>query len=478
MDNAKIKTWRERLGFEADFPLHAATNVESAMVAEIADRCSANEDAAAEILVLHRRIAAETLRANQGWERAEAKSKECIELRERMGRGVEPALDRAAILAEAVALLPSIMTETFKRNDCTDEFLNGMAYGAAQYCSAIKTLADPSRPNRFMEHRWSDAEDAPASDLAQVQDEEREVRAAFAMAWDQALSDAAFYVAGHCVDGDHHADIIMAMQAPALTFRGSAQAQNADALVPQPDQSEASDAPAPGASVEQVEAICDAYESGVGHGLQCDGHHSGSAFANRDAGMAYEIGYQEGESRASAASRPNPMCEHKTDHIIERDGYEKTGYVLKKAGERICVSDGGAVAWFTLDQWNWMMFNRDHVEFQWPKPIGAQPDQRESGVVPDGWSVVKSDDEFLGTAIRISNRREGFATLRPDASDPGESVLFRYFDRLAADPSPAIDSQLTERPSPVKQADQAAFTLPAGERVINDVGAGVPSENN
>lgn len=74
-----------------------------------------------------------------------------------------------------------------------------------------------------------------------------------------------------------------------------------------------------------------------------------------------------------AAPATNPMCERKTNHIMQREGYEKTGYVLKKAGERICVSDGGAVAWFTAEQWNWLMFNRDHVEFAWPKPIGAAP---------------------------------------------------------------------------------------------------------
>ncbi|MFK3741388.1 hypothetical protein, partial [Massilia sp. TN1-12] len=37
-----------------------------------------------EILSLHRQLAAEKLRADQGWERAKAKSKECIELRERL----------------------------------------------------------------------------------------------------------------------------------------------------------------------------------------------------------------------------------------------------------------------------------------------------------------------------------------------------------------------------------------------------------
>lgn len=37
-----------------------------------------------EVLALHHKLAAETLRADQGWERAEAKSKECNELREQL----------------------------------------------------------------------------------------------------------------------------------------------------------------------------------------------------------------------------------------------------------------------------------------------------------------------------------------------------------------------------------------------------------
>lgn len=41
-----------------------------------------------EILSLHRRLAGEKLRADQGWARAEAKSKECIQLRDRMAGDV------------------------------------------------------------------------------------------------------------------------------------------------------------------------------------------------------------------------------------------------------------------------------------------------------------------------------------------------------------------------------------------------------
>lgn len=73
------------------------------------------------------------------------------------------------------------------------------------------------------------------------------------------------------------------------------------------------------------------------------------------------------------APTTSPMCERKTNDIMQRDGYQKTGYVLMKndPAARICVSDQGAVSWFTREQWDWLMHNRDHVEFQWPKPIGA-----------------------------------------------------------------------------------------------------------
>jgi hypothetical protein len=68
------------------------------------------------------------------------------------------------------------------------------------------------------------------------------------------------------------------------------------------------------------------------------------------------------------------MCERKTA-MLEKEGYAKTGYVLRQPGKdrEVVVCDGGAVSWFTLDQWSWLMFNRDHIEFAWPKPIGAAP---------------------------------------------------------------------------------------------------------
>jgi hypothetical protein len=118
MTPAVIKTWRERIGVGPDYQLHAATDVERAMVAEIADWSAWAAALQAALHMANTRLAELTAT-----------------------RGVEPTLDRAAALAEAIALLPSIMADTFKRDDCSEEFLNGMAYGAAAYCSAIKRLA-------------------------------------------------------------------------------------------------------------------------------------------------------------------------------------------------------------------------------------------------------------------------------------------------------------------------------------------------
>lgn len=55
-------------------------------------------------------------------------------------------------------------------------------------------------------------------------------------------------------------------------------------------------------SKRDIFAICDAYESGMGHGLQRDGHKDGSIWGSPDCGKAYEIGYEEGADRASAGS--------------------------------------------------------------------------------------------------------------------------------------------------------------------------------
>lgn len=90
-------------------------------------------------------------------------------------------------------------------------------------------------------------------------------------------------------------------------------------------------------------------------------------YATDDAAPAPDTGIP---TAGEVPSTINPMCERKTNHIIERDGYAKSGYVLRKAGADICVSDGGAVAWFTPDQWNWLMFNRMHTTFDWPLPLG------------------------------------------------------------------------------------------------------------
>lgn len=48
-----------------------------------------------EVLALHRQLATERLRADQGWARAEAKSKECADLRERLSITSEAELDAA-----------------------------------------------------------------------------------------------------------------------------------------------------------------------------------------------------------------------------------------------------------------------------------------------------------------------------------------------------------------------------------------------
>lgn len=50
--------------------------------------------------------------------------------------------------------------------------------------------------------------------------------------------------------------------------------------------------------ISEVFRICDAYESGFGHGAKNDGLNDGSIFADKRQGEAYELGYAEGVNRS------------------------------------------------------------------------------------------------------------------------------------------------------------------------------------
>lgn len=113
------------------------------------------------------------------------------------------------------------------------------------------------------------------------------------------------------------------------------------------------------------------------------------------------------EARATPPSPSTaPMCERKTAKL-EEEGYAKTGYVLRQPGKdrEVVVSDGGAVSWFTAEQWNWLMFNRDHVEFQWPKPVGALA-SRPAEVDDEG--LPKLPEPGINAASHIHTRIFGY----------------------------------------------------------------------
>lgn len=51
--------------------------------------------------------------------------------------------------------------------------------------------------------------------------------------------------------------------------------------------------------ISEVFKICDAYESGIGHGLKKDAHSKGH-YDSDQLNEAYEIGYKIGQERAEA----------------------------------------------------------------------------------------------------------------------------------------------------------------------------------
>jgi hypothetical protein len=95
------------------------------------------EELAEEILTLHRQLAAEKLRANQGWERAEAKSRECLQLRERMALGASTVLtdERIDQLARTANLDGSMLVG--KRSDYWRSFARAIAREVAAQAGQV-----------------------------------------------------------------------------------------------------------------------------------------------------------------------------------------------------------------------------------------------------------------------------------------------------------------------------------------------------
>jgi len=101
-----------------------------------------------------------------------------------------------------------------------------------------------------------------------------------------------------------------------------------------------------------------------------DDHHSGKAYSETQV-LAILAASRQAEPAQATGLSTAPMCERKTNEIMQRDGFIKVGYVLQNPGGDYCLSAHGAVCWLSAAEYNWIMHNRDHVEFQWPKPVGA-----------------------------------------------------------------------------------------------------------
>lgn len=112
-------------------------------------------------------------------------------------------------------------------------------------------------------------------------------------------------------------------------------------------------------------AICDAYESGMGHGLQLDGHKSGAIFGNPEHGKAYEIGYELGEERArdgkkAAPTTPTATADSAADSpvdyrflltkYIDHVGHEEGITFVSRFYEEDGVFHGGGDQTLTADE--------------------------------------------------------------------------------------------------------------------------------
>lgn len=104
-----------------------------------------------------------------------------------------------------------------------------------------------------------------------------------------------------------------------------------------------------------VFVICDAYESGFGHGLQNDGLKMGrSYFASKECADAYELGYEKG---LEARSKPKTLPEGY--RLVEKD-YQR---IFNAIGAAVQIVPTNAKAISVRAFW-------EHLDHNQPTPEG------------------------------------------------------------------------------------------------------------
>lgn len=117
--------------------------------------------------------------------------------------------------------------------------------------------------------------------------------------------------------------------------------------------------------VSKVFMVCDAYESGMGHGLKQDGL-STVRYDDPELSEAYSLGYEAGDERAKEivphwsviaddVNTPKGLTDMKTQWVIKNNGYKVAGYVLTN-GTDMAISYGAAIRWLTAEK----LFNVMH----------------------------------------------------------------------------------------------------------------------
>lgn len=162
---------------------------------------------------------------------------------------------------------------------------------------------------------------------------------------------------------------------------------------------------------EQLDAICDAYEAGVGHGLKRDGLNDGyQYYANKECAYAYTIGYENGEDRSREAAPAQDKHPLEGLHINQgsfdaaSNAYEAEYWQAKF--EKILLALGGPCTDLSKDangNYKDMFAFYAHIGWQWRGSercgaLKAQP----AAPMTDELIVAAADHRELGGRIALT----------------------------------------------------------------------------
>lgn len=206
------------------------------------------------------------------------------------------------------------------------------------------------------------------------------------------------------------ADTVNKVRDIALQFHATQQLRERIARVLVPILTRASAAPSPGLSEDEWLALAERHIRADWNSEQPDGYLNAVKALVQDAMSLTRASAATVGEASKLGLTGDRLTEEKAAHIMQRDGYEVTGYVLAQPDGRRCIVEKSAVRWLNKDQM-WEVMHPSEAAQQQAEPVHEADYCTESNCrrcnTPKALRTPDMDHAGLGSKPKAAKQQAG-----------------------------------------------------------------------